>query len=134
LNLWKKRLGRVPDLAWEQIELATLILADNDLTELSERIGRLRKLRLLDLGHNLLTNVPQAIGELEGLSGFLYLHDNRLTSLPGSPARLTKLRYQNISENRFEELADSRANRFIQSRQGGERRAGASSTARASGV
>lgn len=104
LNLWKKQLGRVPDSVWEQTDLETLVLADNGLTELSERIGRLRRLKMLDLGHNQLAEVPAALGELEGLTDFLYLHDNRLSSLPAALGRLTKLRYLNISENRFEAL------------------------------
>ncbi len=79
-------------------ELETLVLADNDLTEVSAGIGRLRKLRMLDLGHNLLTSVPD--------TDFLYLHDNRLTTLPASLARLVKLRYLNISENAFDELPE----------------------------
>jgi len=37
LNLWKKHLGSVPDHVWEQIELETLILADNDLSEISNK-------------------------------------------------------------------------------------------------
>src|SRR5271168_629377 len=41
LNLWKKQLGRVPDWVWERTELETLVLADNGLTEISERIGEL---------------------------------------------------------------------------------------------
>ena len=79
LNLWKKRLGQVPDSVWTQSELDTLVLADNELRSLSEQIGRLKKLRMLDLGHNLLTDVPDALGELDSLTRFLYLHDNRLT-------------------------------------------------------
>ena len=34
LNLWKKRLGHVPDWVWERTELETLILADNKLMEI----------------------------------------------------------------------------------------------------
>lgn len=52
MNLWKKRLGRVPDSVWSQTELEWLVLADNELTEVSGEIGRLKKLRMLDLGHN----------------------------------------------------------------------------------
>jgi len=81
LNLWKKRLGRVPDSIWEQTALETLVLADNDLSEISERIGRLKSLRTLDLGHNQLPRVPDALADLDGLTDFLYLHDNRLTWL-----------------------------------------------------
>ena len=101
LNLWKKRLGRVPDSVWERTELETLVLADNGLSEVSEHIGRLKGLHMLDLGHNQLTGVPDGLADLDGLTDFLYLHDNRLTSLPSSLERLTKLRYLNISENAF---------------------------------
>jgi hypothetical protein len=59
---------------------------------------------MLDLGHNELTEVPDALGELDGLTDFLYLHDNRLTHLPPSIGRLTRLRYRNISENAFAAL------------------------------
>jgi len=57
LNLCKKRLGRVPDSVWEQTELETLVLAENELSEVSEQISRLKRLRMLDLGHNQLTRV-----------------------------------------------------------------------------
>ena len=102
LNLWKKQLGHVPDSVWQQTQIETLILADNNLIELSGQIGRLKMLRMLDLGHNQLTYLPDEIGDLPNLTDFLYLHDNRLTSLPPSFASLTRLRYLNISENAFE--------------------------------
>jgi len=54
LNLWKKHLGHVPDEAWENLEIETLVLADNDLTEIPTKIGDLKHLRMLDLGHNAL--------------------------------------------------------------------------------
>jgi Leucine-rich repeat (LRR) protein len=91
LNLWKKRLRRVPDSVWEKTELETLVLADNGLREVSGHIGRLKKLRMLDLGHNQLTQVPRALGELAGLSDFLYLQDNRLRALPASLGKLAIL-------------------------------------------
>ena len=106
LNLWKQRLGGVPESVWDQAGLETLVLADNDLTEISGQIGRLRRLHMLDLGHNLLTAVPDSLGDLDGLSDFLYLHDNRLASLPASLQGLSKLRYLNISENAFEIFPD----------------------------
>ena len=82
LSLWKKRLGRVPEWVWERTDLETLVLADNELSEISNQIGHLKKLRMLDLGHNRLTQVPDALADLDGLTDFLYLHDNQLTSLP----------------------------------------------------
>jgi Leucine-rich repeat (LRR) protein len=106
LNLWKHQLGRVPDSVWEQTELETLVLAENSLSELSEQIARLKRLRMLDLGHNALTCVPAGLGDLDGLTDFLYLHDNQLTLLPSSLGNLNKLRYLNISENAFEVLPE----------------------------
>ena len=84
VNLWKKNLGHVPDEVWEQLEIETLVLADNGLTEIPARIGDLKQLRMLDLGHNALAHLPEELGDLTGLRDFLYLHDNRLASLPDS--------------------------------------------------
>jgi Leucine-rich repeat (LRR) protein len=107
LNLWKQNLGRVPRSVWERIDLETLVLADNGLAEISEQIGVLKRLRMLDLGHNQIACVPEALGDLEGLTDFLYLHDNKLASLPESLGKLKKLRYLNISENAFAALPES---------------------------
>jgi hypothetical protein len=63
LNLWKKHLGCVPREVWENT-------ADNDLEEISPEIGRLRRLRMLDLGHNRLQSLPEEIGDLERLADF----------------------------------------------------------------
>jgi hypothetical protein len=58
LNLWKMHLGHIPDFAWERVDIETLVLADNDLTEVPARIGEFTRLRMLDLGHNALTSLP----------------------------------------------------------------------------
>ena len=47
---------------------------------------------MLDLGPNQLSAIPETIGEIVGLSDYLYLHDNRLASLPSSVIQLRKLR------------------------------------------
>ena len=95
LNYWKQQLGRVPDEVWAHSDAETLVLADNGLTELPPRIGELRNLRMLDLGHNALTSIPGTIH----VTDFLYLHDNQLTSLPALD--LPQIHYLNVSENRF---------------------------------
>jgi len=101
LNYWKQQLGRVPDEVWEHSDAETLVLADNGLTELPLRIGELQNLRMLDLGHNALTSIPGTIR----VTGFLYLHDNQLSSLPVMD--LPQLRYLNVSENRFTEFPNA---------------------------
>ena len=106
LSLWKRGLSVVPGEVWRRIDLESLVLAGNGLSEISERVGDLNNLRMLDLGHNKLHELPDSIGRLEGLSDFLYLHDNRLATLPSSFARLERLRYLNISENAFEVLPE----------------------------
>src|SRR3974377_895304 len=50
INLWKKQLGSVPDSVWEREDVETLVLANNGLREVSERIGRLKRLGITDLG------------------------------------------------------------------------------------
>ena len=67
--------------------MEALVLADNSLTSISDEIGALKRLRMLDLGHNQLTQVPSALGELEALTDFLYLHYNQLTQLPAINSR-----------------------------------------------
>jgi len=101
LSLWNQQLGHVPDGVWQRTDLETLVLAGNRLTQVSERIGSLRKLRMLDLGHNQLATVPAALGDLEGLTDFLYLNDNRLTSLhrfnePSDQVALPKHQWKQI--------------------------------------
>ena len=93
LSLRRQGLREVPGPVWQRTELETLVLSENELSAVSSDIGRLKRLRMLDLGHNRLTSVPDALGDLEGLSDFLYLHDNRLADLPPSLARLHRLRY-----------------------------------------
>ena len=82
LSLWKQHLAHVPESVWEKRELETLVLAENDLREISSRIASLQRLRMLDLGHNRLEKIPAQLGELTALRDFLYLHDNHLTDLP----------------------------------------------------
>jgi Leucine-rich repeat (LRR) protein len=82
-------------------------LADNDLAEIPARIGDLRHLRMLDLGHNAPIQLPKELGKLNGLRDFLYLHDSRLASLPTSVSHLKALRYLIISENSFQYLPDA---------------------------
>jgi len=72
LNLWKQGLGHVPDSVWEQTELETLVLADNGLEAVSEQIGRLQKLRMLDLRWVTTLAAPPWIARLEAQGCLVY--------------------------------------------------------------
>jgi Leucine-rich repeat (LRR) protein len=52
LSLWRQGLSVVPEEVWLRTDLQTLVLGDNNLTEVSEGVGNLSSLRMLDLGHN----------------------------------------------------------------------------------
>ena len=75
---WRRGLGLYP-MRWLRTDLQTLVLADNGLTEVSER-GDLQA-SMLDLGHDRLRSC-EILGTFEDLSDFLYLHDNRLAHFP----------------------------------------------------
>ena len=53
---------------------------------------RLKKLKMLDLGHNKIVTLPENIGQLSSLNSFLYLSNNLLETLPGSIVELKRLR------------------------------------------
>src|SRR5215469_8099269 len=81
LDLSRKGLSSLPPDLLRLRSLRVLILSENALTELPEEFGQLTELRTLDLGHNLLQRLPKSFSRLRHLSGYLYLHDNRLTEL-----------------------------------------------------
>src|SRR5690348_4350999 len=101
VSFWRQPLRAVPDFVWNMRNLEVLILAETGLSELPRNVALLRNLQTLDLGHNGLTDLPEELGLLTQLSGFLYLHDNRLSSLPDSLNRLEQLQYLNLSGNIF---------------------------------
>lgn len=80
-------------------DLETLDLSDNRITgALPAEIGRLQRLRTLDVSGNAMTGVPAEIGRLRDLE-VLDLSDNRLTGLPLELGDLTQLRVLDLSGN-----------------------------------
>ncbi len=74
---------------------------------LPESLGSLADLQILDLGHNALTEIPAALAKLTRLR-FLYLSDNRLRALPESLlADLHDLRYLGVTDNQLAALPES---------------------------
>ncbi|MFD0331168.1 leucine-rich repeat domain-containing protein [Streptacidiphilus monticola] len=99
LSAYRNRLTQFP--AALPSGLRVLNLADNLIGQVPETLGRLRQLHTLDLGHNRISALPDAIGDLHGLSRYLYLSDNRLTELPAALTRLSRLGYLGATDNRL---------------------------------
>ena len=81
-------------------EITILDLRNNNLTELSEKIGNLANLEILFLSNNRLTTLPESIGNMSNLVS-LYASNNRLTTLPESIGNLNNLVSFYISSNRL---------------------------------
>ena len=79
LSVWKNQLTAISPSIAELSALEVLILADNHLSEVPAELAKLTKLHTLDLGHNRLEHVPESLGDLQR---YLYLHDNKLRSIP----------------------------------------------------
>jgi Leucine-rich repeat (LRR) protein len=86
-------------------ELERLYAAEIELASVPEWIGSLTRLRTLDLGHNVLSSLPDSMGELQALE-ILYIHDNRLGELPGWIGSLRELTYLNVAENGLRTLPE----------------------------
>jgi Leucine-rich repeat (LRR) protein len=67
-------------------------------------VGSLTRLKTLDIGHNLLSSLP-SLERLQALE-ILYIHDNRLGSLPGWLSELRGLTYLNAAENGLTSVPD----------------------------
>jgi Leucine-rich repeat (LRR) protein len=83
--------------------LERLYAAEIGLASVPEWIGSLTRLRTLDLGHNVLSSLPDSMAELQALE-ILYIHDNRLGELPAWIGSLRGLTYLNVAENGLRRL------------------------------
>jgi small GTP-binding protein len=86
--------------------LKVLNLGDNQLTTLPESITTLTKLKVLNLGFNQLSTLPSSISTLTNLNN-LYLYNNQLSTLPLSISALTNLNVLNLIKNRLSTLPSS---------------------------
>lgn len=68
------------------------------LISLPDCIGRLKKLRKLNINFNDIRHLPEAFGDLESLQ-ILYALDNNIEKLPKSFKKLTNLLTLNLGKN-----------------------------------
>ncbi|XP_013382592.1 leucine-rich repeat-containing protein 40 [Lingula anatina] len=96
-------LDNTEDRWWEQVDLTKLILASNRLTSISENIKLLPALSVIDAHDNLISSLPEALGQLTELVKLVLSH-NQLTSVPSCVCQLRKLQILHISHNNLMEL------------------------------
>ncbi|MGP5437404.1 leucine-rich repeat domain-containing protein [Psychrobacter alimentarius] len=80
------------------LTITDLDIRSNQLTELSESIGQLIKLRRLVVSNNQIDRLPDSIGKLINLE-FLDISDNPLTTLPESIVQLKRLEFITIAKD-----------------------------------
>lgn len=107
LTLHWKGLKEVPQLVYRLSNcLIELRLVGNELPELSEDIGVLKNLRVLDARSNSLTAISERVGGLRELKE-LILADNALTFIPEPIGELSKLQKLVIQGNKIVKLPET---------------------------
>ena len=103
LSLHNNELTEIPSEIGELVKLIELALSENKLTELPVEIGKLVKLIELGLSGNEFTELPVEIGNLVNLTT-LFLSGNKLTKIPVEIGNLVQLRVLYLYENKLTEL------------------------------
>lgn len=101
LNLKNNRIHSLPILQ-EKSSLKQLILGRNYLNtkHLEEFLAHFPQLEILDLGHNLIEELPESLFQLKNLKR-LNLEGNRLKTLPEKLKDLKELQSLSIDNNSF---------------------------------
>ena len=60
-TLWKQRRGHVSDDVWTHAGITSLVLVENEVSEISEKPRHLTRLQMLVLGHNRLTHKSRTV-------------------------------------------------------------------------
>lgn len=75
---------------------------------LPESIGSLQRLRVLNIGNNLLSSLPDSLGNLRDIEEFV-VNSNQLTSLPSYIGNFAKLRVFVANSNCITDVPESLA-------------------------
>ena len=86
--------------------ITVLDVRGNQLSIFPASLTQLKKLKVLDISHNKLTTISDAIGEMVALEG-LVLSYNQLTVLSPAITQLKKLYWLDISHNKLTTISDA---------------------------
>ncbi|HRF99369.1 MAG TPA: leucine-rich repeat domain-containing protein, partial [Aggregatilineales bacterium] len=90
MSIRKNALTALPDALYDLTQLRVLSVGDNQITDISPKIGMLKALTHLFIDTNPLTTIPEAIGDLIHLHTLDIAHC-AFTDLPASLQNLTQL-------------------------------------------
>lgn len=106
LDLWKADISSLPKELFEFTELTYLDLADNNLSEISIEVGKLKNLQVLNLKGNRIKSLPKEIGELVKLES-LDLSENKIAELPPELFGLKELIYLSLHKNKLKDISSN---------------------------
>ncbi|CAG2231436.1 LRSAM1 [Mytilus edulis] len=111
---YQDQMFEIPDdlySACNYLQKEALLLNNNWLSGIDkpDRLNDFRTLRVLDLHHNEIKNLPENIHQLENLQ-VLNLENNKLSKLPSSIGKLRHLQTLNIKSNRLHSFPEEICN------------------------
>uniref|UniRef100_A0A914HYP4 Disease resistance R13L4/SHOC-2-like LRR domain-containing protein n=1 Tax=Globodera rostochiensis TaxID=31243 RepID=A0A914HYP4_GLORO len=96
----------IPPVVFQMESLETLWLRYNKIKSVSAEIRRLRRLKMMDLRENKITELPATIAELQCLS-ILLLSSNQLKRIPDEIGQCVQLTQLDLQHNELESLPES---------------------------
>jgi hypothetical protein len=99
-------LTMIPSSLLNSSRLTKIILSNNQITELPEKLCELRFLKCLSVDNNLLRKLPSSIGNLKYLKGIDF-QNNRIEEIPKEIGNCSELRKIRAKNNYFSAIPSS---------------------------
>ena len=90
-------------------QLKYLYLYSNNLTSISDNLGKSINLKELHLNNNRLKTIPRSIGQLKNLRT-LYLNNNQIETLPDTIGQLIQIKFIGLSDNLLSSIPNTFGN------------------------
>ncbi|BAZ08233.1 Miro domain-containing protein [Calothrix sp. NIES-4071] len=103
LDLSFNKLSNISAKIGHLVNLQSLRLSNNQLSNIPAEIGELVNLQSFDLGFNELSNIPAEIGHLVNLQS-LYLRVNQLSNIPAEIGELANLQSLDLRDNQLSNI------------------------------